>query len=566
MASVHEKRNRITWIECEYSHYYLQILSLKCILSHKRKPSESKEYYTEEYGHHNYTNSQSNNTQPSSPSPKSRVLPATPVNIPDAAPSFANINPFHLNQSSTPIPNASATTANISGLPPTPTSTQSNPSTPITPSLSSLSKKHKNGHNNNHHHNPNGNPVIRITPISIDMQQYLIVSRLIFANQKDMDTIREVFAEEYDIESRKLYHAEQWHNTNADDYGATKYRGVVRKKSDSLTRHDGAKYILDNFFGINPSQIKLLFNRNGDKILFQSMGEMLHHSYGQRLSHGDQYAGHLNDFGGLHVIDVTTGNSIWSLGSSSKDIGYGWFNEFLMVLPSINSASGLASSKSIYDPNKKSRSLSMSAMHSISSRQTHKSSIAYQPRRKHSHLQLLGFLSETSIAEAIYHNCSNTQYLNQFSWDLCVLLALYCGGMREYRQLSLAKYETKQKMNGYKNKKNNGKHNGKNGSKSKSKYTVSNIKLISNDILSIWNVNDNYYNLQLLERRDWLIIAIKSYRDTMRFIDIIFYEAKQIGMYDEDIFIPYNNDNDGLICRNLLGDSDKFDSLYYSAD
>ena len=552
MASVHEKRNRITWIECEYSHYYLQILSLKCILSHKRKPSESKEYYTEELSHHNYTNSHSNSTQVTQPSftSKSRT---TSTNMPEP-PSFPSVASFVLNQSSTPIPTAIANIPGV-GLPPSPISTQSNPSTPITPSLSSASKRHQNGHNHK------SNPVIRITPISIDMYQYLIVSRLIFANQKDMDTIRDVFAEEYDLESRKLYHANQWHNINADDYGATKYRGVVRKKSDSLTRNDnGTKYILDNFFGINPSKIKLLFNRNGDKILFQSMGEMLHHSYGQTLSHGDQYSGHLNDFGALHVIDVTTGNSIWSLGSSSKDIGYGWFNEFLMVLPSINSASGLASSDSIYDPNKKSRSLSMSAMHhSISSRQTHKSSVVYQPRRKHSHLQLLGFLSETSIAEAIYHNCNNIEYLNKFSWDLCVLTALYCGGMREYRQLSLAKYETKQKMNGH-HKKKNGKNNGKNGTKSK--YTISDLKLLSNDILSIWNVNDNYYNLQLLERRNWLIIAIKSFRDTMRFIDIMFYDAKRIGMYDEDIFIPYN-DNDGLICRNLLGDSNKFDSLYY---
>merc|ERR1712157_66895 len=139
--------------------------------------------------------------------------------------------------------------------------------------------------------------------------------------------------------------------------------------------------------------------------------------------------------------------------------------------------------------------------------QSIKSSSKQTTKRTHSHLQLFGFVSETTIAETIYNKCNNINYINTFSWDLCVLLGLYCGGMREYRQLSLTKYEMKQKNK-----------NSKNG-----KYSVSNIKLLNNEILSIWNTNDNYYdNLNGSDKRDWMIIALKQYRNTIRYIDIVF--------------------------------------------
>ncbi len=150
-------------------------------------------------------------------------------------------------------------------------------------------------------------------------------------------------------------------------------------------------------------------------------------------------------------------------------------------------------------------------------------------KRKHSHLKLYGFVSETSIAECIYNNCCNTEYINEFSWDLCVMIALYCGGMREYRQLSLTKWIMKHKTNKIPNINMNS--------------MISNIKLMTNEILSIWNTNDNYYNLHSAEKRDWLIIALKEYRNNIRYIDIVFYDAQKIAMHENDIFIPYNDWN-----------------------
>ena len=541
MVSVHEKRDRIAWIECEYNHYYLQIVCLRAILDHKRKISESHEYYSED--------------TPSDPRSRNN-----------------HQYQYSGSQSITGI-----TTSKLSNVPPVTPSPSTPKSTffPSTPSASSrLYKLDRNGSNGffhgqmlqkqakqqqqqqTQHQQPQKQgryaPVIKISPIQLDLQRYLVVSRLIFANQKEMSTIRPRFADEYDLESRKLL-LEPFHAPSTDDYGAccsnTKCLGVVRKRSEStgqmrkLTteqQEDGAKYVLDTFFGINPNSIVLQFNRDGDKILFQSTGPMLHHEYSS-ISHGDQYSGNLNDFGSLHVIDVSTAHSIWSLGSSSKDTGCGWFNNFLCVLPSSKSASGMAASTAIYDPHQRARSRSVPSVLRQRSRRISKigdDHASRRTRRKHSHLQLFGFISETAIAEAVHD-------LEIMSWDLCLLLAMYCGGMREYRMLSLTKYEGKGKG---------------------VIHSVNNIKFIQNEILSIWNNSDHIFARDRKQRRDWLIIAMKEYRNAVRYIDIVFYDAKRIAMHQRDMFIPYLND-DGLICRNLLSTDDhKFDSLYYADD
>eukprot|EP01084_Bolivina_argentea_P036069 66759_1 len=234
--------------------------------------------------------------------------------------------------------------------------------------------------------------------IAIDEKQIippvLCVSRLIFWDIKRRNSVIKGFKELFP----KLFNTFEEIDERSQNYiifiSFERSNGYYERIAceASKPKFNGVKYVLDTFFGINPADCKLLFNYYGDKVLFQSNKTISVNSY-------DGYGGYLNDFGPLHIIDINTGHSLYSVGSKASDKGIAWTLTDHLIVYRCN----YLNSKCKFN--------------------------------------LEGFESQTNIAECLY-NIMETK-LDSFSWDLCLLIAVYRGSERCYKEIILVKRDKK---------------------------------------------------------------------------------------------------------------------------